>query len=157
MLLQDNPHTTPNLVALDSSLTEFCKDLQILDQMSPRTCDTAHIFYVRSQQTNAQDIVSNALDPCSISPYFFEFIHTLGWPVEVQKHPGWTGHISTSWKVAPESERPSQSTTKQKSYDGNNHVLYWADACSEIAFVIPSSLKQSEFQSKFNASTLSCK
>lgn len=75
-------------MALDSSATDFCKDLRILDQMSPRTCDTVHVFYVRANQTNAQDIVSNALNPAVISPYFFEFIHTLGWPVDVEKHPG---------------------------------------------------------------------
>jgi len=56
--------------------------------MSPRTCDTVHVFYVRANQTNAQDIVGNALNPAVISPYFFEFIHTLGWPVDVEKHPG---------------------------------------------------------------------
>lgn len=56
--------------------------------MSPRTCDTVHIFYVRSQQTQAQDIVSNAMNDSLISPYFTEFIHTLGWPVEINKHPG---------------------------------------------------------------------
>lgn len=151
---EENPDTNPNLVALDSSFTEFCKDLQMLDLMSPRTSDTAHIFYVRSQQSEAQDIVGNMLNPAVISPYFFEFIHTLGWPVEVKKHPGWTGHISSSWKVMPDLEQHSQSP-KQKLYDGVNHVLYWADACSEIAFVIPSSLKQTEWQSSFNTSSLS--
>lgn len=56
--------------------------------MSPRTCNTVHIFYVKSQQTHAQDIVSNILNESSISPYFSEFIHSLGWPVEVSSHPG---------------------------------------------------------------------
>ncbi|XP_030759935.1 ral GTPase-activating protein subunit beta isoform X2 [Sitophilus oryzae] len=150
----DTNDTNSNLVALDSSLAEFCKDLQILDQLSPRTCDTAHIFYVRSQQTEAHDIVSNILNPSVISPYFFEFIHTLGWSVKVQDHPGWTGHISTSWKLSPDKENSSQSP-KQKNYDGSSHILYWADACSEIAFVVPSSLKQTDAQIKFNTSNLS--
>lgn len=56
--------------------------------MSPRTCDTVHIFYVRSQQRNAQEIVSNVLSESSVSPHFVEFIHTLGWPVNVSSHPG---------------------------------------------------------------------
>ncbi|XP_066254147.1 ral GTPase-activating protein subunit beta isoform X7 [Euwallacea similis] len=151
---EENAQTSSTLVALDSSATEFCKDLQILDQMSPRTCDTVHVFYVKAHQTNANDIVSNALNPALISPYFFEFIHTLGWPVEVQKHPGWTGHISTSWKVVPDSDHHCEIPA-QKCYDGSQHVLYWADACSEIAFVVPSSLKQSDVQNSFNASSLS--
>lgn len=77
-----------NLYTLDSTDSEFCKDLTFLDKMSPRTCDTVHIFYVRSQQTEAQDIVNNILNESSISPYFIEFIHSLGWPVEINKHPG---------------------------------------------------------------------
>lgn len=150
---EDNSH----LAVLDSSASDFCKDLSILDSMSPRTCNTVHIFYVKSQQTHAQDIVSNILNESSISPYFSEFIHSLGWPVEVSSHPGWTGHISTSWKIPPNTEI-QQPTKKQKSYDGSSHILYWADACSEIAFVIPSECKPVEAsseQSSFNASTLS--
>ncbi|XP_048519931.1 ral GTPase-activating protein subunit beta isoform X3 [Dendroctonus ponderosae] len=151
---EENEHSTSGLVALDSSATEFCKDLQILDQMSPRTCDTVHIFYVRAQQTNAREIVGNMLNPSVISPYFFEFIYSLGWAVDVEKHPGWTGHISTSWE-ATVGASPATDSSAQKSYDGTTHVLYWADACSEIAFVVPSSLKQSDMQRKFNTNTLS--
>ncbi|ENN80658.1 hypothetical protein YQE_02924, partial [Dendroctonus ponderosae] len=123
--------------------TQFCKDLQNLDQMSPRTCDTVHIFYVlRTQQTSAQDIVGNMLNPSVISPYFFEFIHSLGWAVDVEKHPA--------------GASPATDSGAKKSYDGITHVLYWSDACSEIAFVVPSSLKQSDRQRKFSTNTLSC-
>lgn len=46
-------------------------------------------------------------------------------------------------------------------YDGQSNILYWADACSEIAFVVPSPNRhagcQSEnLQSVFNTSNLSC-
>ncbi|XP_074039453.1 ral GTPase-activating protein subunit beta isoform X2 [Leptinotarsa decemlineata] len=145
-----------HLSALDSSASEFCKDLTFLDNMSPRTCDTVHIFYVRSQQTEAADIVSNVLNESILSTYFSEFIHSLGWPVEISKHPGWTGHTSTSWRVAGSTEQGT--TQKQKLYDGSSHVLYWADACSELAFVIPSQWKPSDSsleQSSFNTSSLS--
>lgn len=77
-----------HLSTLDSSDLEFCNDLSLLDNMSPRTCDTVHIFYVRSQQKDAQDIVNNILNEACVSSYFTEFIHSLGWPVEVNKHPG---------------------------------------------------------------------
>nr|CAI5853854.1 unnamed protein product [Callosobruchus analis] len=107
-------------------------------------------------QTNAQDIVGNTLLENVISPYFWEFIHSLGWPVDVSKHPGWTGHISTSWRVSGSIEK--NTTPKQKRYDGSSHVLYWADACSEIAFIIPAQVKPrdpSVEHPSFNTSSLS--
>ncbi|KAJ8946712.1 hypothetical protein NQ318_006970, partial [Aromia moschata] len=141
---EDNSENGSNLSAIDSSATDFCKDLTFLDNMSPRTCDTVHIFYVRSQQTQAQDIVSNVLNENTISPFFTEFIHSLGWPVEVNNHPGWTGHTTTSWKVSVATEQTT--IQKQKLYDGSTHVLYWADALSEIAFVVPSQFKANNSQ-----------
>ncbi|CAH1959120.1 unnamed protein product [Acanthoscelides obtectus] len=153
---QELSESGSHLVSIDSSATDFCKDLSLLDDMSPRTCDTVHIFYVRSQQTNAQDIVANALHENVISPYFWEFMHSLGWPVDVSKHPGWTGHVSTSWRISGNVEK--NSTPKQKRYDGSSHVLYWADACSEIAFIVPSQIKPrdpSVEHSSFNTSSLS--
>ncbi|XP_072384831.1 ral GTPase-activating protein subunit beta isoform X2 [Diabrotica undecimpunctata] len=149
---EENGH----LAVIDSSANDFCNDLALLDNMSPRTCDTVHVFYVKSQQSHAQDIVGNVLNEHELSPYFSEFIHTLGWPVEVSSHPGWTGHVSTSWKIAPVTDH--ECTKKQKLYDGSSHVLYWADACSEIAFVIPSQCKPPEVtteQSSFNSNNLS--
>lgn len=80
-----------HLIALDSSATEFCRDLKVLDDMSSRTCDTVHIFYIKSQQTSAQDIVGNMLRTDNICPYFLEFIKSLGWPVDVNTHPGTNG------------------------------------------------------------------
>ena len=56
--------------------------------MSPRTCDTVHVFYMKSQQTSAQEIVENAANVNSMCPYFQEFIKSLGWPVDVNEHPG---------------------------------------------------------------------
>ncbi|XP_065158063.1 ral GTPase-activating protein subunit beta isoform X3 [Atheta coriaria] len=128
----------PSLIAIDSSSSEFCKDLSSLDAMSPRTCDTVHVFYVKSQQTNVQDILANALvdNAHAQSPYFTEFLKSLGWVVNVAVHPGWTGHVSTSWVISNAESVPATGV-----YDGQSQVLYWADACSEIAFVMPSMLK----------------
>lgn len=47
-----------------------------------------HIFYVKSQQSSAEDIVGNMRNQASFSPHFYEFLHTLGWAVEIGKHPG---------------------------------------------------------------------
>ncbi|CAH0560851.1 unnamed protein product [Brassicogethes aeneus] len=153
---KEDKSSDANLATLDSSATDFCKDLMMLDNMSPRTWDTVHVFYVKTQQTQAANIVDNVLNENSLSPFFLEFIHSLGWPVEVNKHPGWTGHMSTSWKVSPNAQ--ATPTQPSRSYDGSSHVLYWADACSEVAFVVPSHLKSKESQSdasSFNANSLS--
>ncbi|XP_022914595.2 ral GTPase-activating protein subunit beta isoform X2 [Onthophagus taurus] len=156
----DSEQSTRNLIALDSSDSDFCKDLLALDNMSPRTCDTVHIFYVKSQQTTAQEIVNNATDLSGINPHFLEFIKSLGWPVDVDKHPGWTGHVLTSWKNIKNNNN-NDTNNKSLIFDGQNQVLYWADACSEIAFVVPSQIKPihnsggSLEQSSFNANSLS--
>ena len=31
---------------------------------------------------------------------FYEFLQSLGWPVDVQEHPGWTGNPASSWKLS---------------------------------------------------------
>ncbi|KAL3276294.1 hypothetical protein HHI36_024193 [Cryptolaemus montrouzieri] len=147
------------LLELDSSMADFSKDLTSLDNLSSRTCDTVHVFYVKSQQSSAENILSNMTNQTSLSPYFMEFLHTLGWTVEIGRHPGWSGHISTSWKL-PQTADPKQcgdNGAQDISYDGTEKVLYWADACSEIAFVVPSQLKPklSHEQPSFNASSLS--
>lgn len=49
-------------------------------------------------------------------------------------------------------------TAKPKLYDGSSHILYWADALSEIAFVVPSQLQPRGINKKdLNTSNLSCK
>lgn len=30
---------------------------------------------------------------------FLEFLQALGWPVVIGQHAGWTGHMTTSWKI----------------------------------------------------------
>lgn len=73
---------------------------------------------------------------------------------------GWTGHVSTSWKVAPSVQAQTESNYNGILFDGETHVLYWADACSEIAFLVPSKMTKPESQSEhssFSTSSLSCK
>lgn len=69
---------------------------------------------------------------------------------------GWSGHLSTSWKA---TSTCSNSDTNRNSgpFDGQTQVLYWADACSEIAFVVPTELKPLEPQKEsltYNSSSL---
>lgn len=49
------------LIALDPTIPGFCMDLEILDNISPRTCDTVHIFYVKAGQKSASEILSNVV------------------------------------------------------------------------------------------------
>lgn len=69
-----------------------------------------------------------------------EFLNSLGWPVSVASHAGWTGHVSTSWKsTTTQVNVPTvgQSDHGGALYNGNTHLLYWADVSSEIAFLVP--------------------
>ena len=56
---QDSP--VPRLVALESDSMGFVSDLEALDRLSPRTTDTVHIFYARSGQRRAADIMNNVV------------------------------------------------------------------------------------------------
>lgn len=136
-----------SLVALDTAALgeEFEKDLFQLDTMCARTCDTVHIVYVRAGQTRVPEIVRNVLHESTVSPEFLDFLLTLGWPVIVSQHHGWTGHVSTSWKATKTDEINSDREDTPPDhggclFDGRSQVLYWADAMSEVAFVVPSSI-----------------
>ena len=96
----DSP--VPRLVALDpvGHPAQFAHDLETLDRVSARTHDTIHAYYVRTGQTDAADILANSAQPAAaLNPLFLELLASLGWPVSVASHPGWTGEPATSWKV----------------------------------------------------------
>ncbi|KAL3873490.1 hypothetical protein ACJMK2_036600, partial [Sinanodonta woodiana] len=131
----------PPLVMLDTSNSGLLSDLEMLDMVPSRDSDTVHVFYVKSGQKSQQEIVFNVSSRGNVQPQFIEFLHSLGWPVDVKRHAGWTGHISTSWKILEQEEMDEdeyQTGTGGSIYDGRQQVLYWADVSSEVAFVIPS-------------------
>ncbi|CAL7934379.1 unnamed protein product [Xylocopa violacea] len=127
------------LTALDPTVPGFCLDIEILDNISPRTCDTVYIFYVKAGQKTSTEILSNVLHESNVSSNFLEFLNSLGWPVSVSAHAGWTGHVSTSWRVTPQLNvpQPAHSDHGGALYNGDTHVLYWADVSSEVAFIVP--------------------
>jgi hypothetical protein len=51
----------PQLVALESSSIDFVNDLESLDRLSPRSADTAHVFYMKSGQKSADEILNNVV------------------------------------------------------------------------------------------------
>ncbi|KOC70045.1 Ral GTPase-activating protein subunit beta [Habropoda laboriosa] len=136
---ENNESRNSGLTALDPTIPGFCLDLETLDNISPRTCDTVYIFYVKAGQKCSTEILSNVLHESNVSSNFLEFLNTLGWPVSVSVHAGWTGHVSTSWRVTPQLNvpQPAHSDHGGALYNGDTHVLYWADVSSEIAFIVP--------------------
>ncbi|XP_016921497.1 ral GTPase-activating protein subunit beta isoform X6 [Apis cerana] len=139
---ETNESRNNSLTALDPTISGFCLDLETLDNISPRTCDTVYIFYVKAGQKTSTEILSNVLHESNVSSNFLEFLNSLGWPVSVSTHAGWTGHISTSWRVTPQLNvpQPAHSDHGGALYNGDTHVLYWADVSSEIAFIVPTQL-----------------
>jgi len=76
----------------------------------------------------------------------------LGWSVNISKHPGWTGHVETSWNLPDNKYSKEQSRNISLSgsmYNDETHVIYWADVSSEIAFVVPTNFKEREKSQKF--------
>lgn len=60
------------LTALDQNVPGFCTDLENLDHISPRTCDTVHIFYVKAGQKNPMEIVSNVVRKKKTNIYIYK-------------------------------------------------------------------------------------
>ncbi|XP_033125848.1 ral GTPase-activating protein subunit beta-like isoform X2 [Anneissia japonica] len=138
-----NSSVPPSLVMLDSTLPGFDTDLELLDSIPCRTFDTAFIFYVKSGQRTPTEILNNVLSNATVSPQFLEFLNNLGWPVDIATHAGWSGHVSTSWKMDPDVTRANIDLDAFMDhggslYNGQHQVLYHADCTSEMAFVVPS-------------------
>ncbi|XP_043658689.1 ral GTPase-activating protein subunit beta isoform X8 [Drosophila teissieri] len=133
-----NPPQRP-LIVLDTKSTAFAADLDRLDKLSARTHDSVYVFYVKSGQTSAQQIIGNMAEEQSAShdPHFASMLQTLGWPVQIAEHSGWTGFAHNSWSLKGTPEEQLKSTASELNYNGSQRVLYWADVSSEIAFVVP--------------------
>uniref|UniRef100_A0A8C4Y9Q1 Ral GTPase-activating protein subunit beta n=1 Tax=Gopherus evgoodei TaxID=1825980 RepID=A0A8C4Y9Q1_9SAUR len=141
-----NSRLPPHLIALDSALPGFFDDLGYLDLLPCRPFDTVFIFYMKAGQKTSQEILKNVESSRNVQPHFLEFLLSLGWAVDVGKHPGWTGHVSTSWSInscsdeegSEQDEIVSSEDTGASIFNGQKKVLYYADALTEIAFVVPS-------------------
>uniref|UniRef100_A0AAY4ERV8 Ral GTPase-activating protein subunit beta n=1 Tax=Denticeps clupeoides TaxID=299321 RepID=A0AAY4ERV8_9TELE len=138
-----NSRLPPHLVALESHLPGFFEDVAYLDLLPCRPFDTVFIFYVRAGQKSSQDILKNVESSASVHRHFLEFVMSLGWPVETGRHPGWTGHVETSWSINACGEGETLISVLSV-FNGEKKVLYYADALTEIAFVVPSLVDYSE-------------
>lgn len=138
----DKKGTLPRLIALDDSLPGFSAALRKVDACGARAAVTVHVFCARAGQLHAKDIVTNSHKLSTVPPAFVRMLRGLGTPVRVRGHPGWAGHVATSYD-ARANLNPSPHNTKDKDpapsmYDGRDQVLYWSDCTNEIAFVVPS-------------------
>ncbi|XP_056898134.1 ral GTPase-activating protein subunit beta isoform X3 [Takifugu flavidus] len=159
----NNSRLPPHLIALDSSLPGFFDDISYLDLLTCRPFDTVFIFYMRAGQKSSHEILKNVESSSSVQPHFLEFLLSLGWPVDLGRHPGWTGHLDTSWSINSSSDNNDLQQTEEVStfedtggsvFNGEKKVLYYADALTEIAFVIPSLTENSEESSSHSDSTV---
>ncbi|XP_061745978.1 ral GTPase-activating protein subunit beta-like isoform X5 [Nerophis ophidion] len=157
-----NSRLPPHLIALESSLPGFLDDINYLDLLPCRPFDTVFVFYVRAGQKSSHEILRNVESSASVQPHFLEFLLSLGWPVDVGSHPGWTGHLHTSWSLNPCCDHDLQNIEEAATpedtggsvFNGEKKVLYYADALTEIAFVVPSLTEHSEESSVHSDSTL---
>ncbi|KAL4646238.1 ral GTPase-activating protein subunit beta-like isoform X10 [Arapaima gigas] len=141
-----NSRLPPHLIALDSSMPGFFDDIAFLDLLPCRPFDTVFTFYVRAGQKTSQEILRNVESSANVQQHFLEFLLSLGWPVDVGSHPGWTGSVDTSWSINALSDSESlqqedvfsTEDTGGAVFNGEKRVLYYADALTEIAFVVPS-------------------
>ncbi|XP_066520309.1 ral GTPase-activating protein subunit beta isoform X3 [Hoplias malabaricus] len=151
-----NSRLPPHLIALDSAMAGFFDDISYLDLLPCRPCDTVFIFYMKAGQKSSQEILRNVESSANVQPHFLELLLSLGWPVEVGHHPGWTGSVYTSWTINTSNgtETPDECVavgdTGGGIFNGEKRVLYYADALTEIAFVVPS-LSDSSAESSENS------
>ncbi|XP_076602988.1 ral GTPase-activating protein subunit beta isoform X2 [Chaetodon auriga] len=121
------------LVSLDSSLQGFSEHLRCLDQLPSRYCDYAFILYMRAGQRTATEILRNVESSYSVPSHFLDFLSSLGQPVEAGRRQ--VGGVSTSSLEFPAVLGDSGGGV----FNGERFVLMYADALTEITFIVPSS------------------
>ncbi|XP_068598211.1 ral GTPase-activating protein subunit beta-like [Brachionichthys hirsutus] len=113
------------LVSLDSSLPGFSGDLSRLDRLPSRRRDSAFIFCMRAGQRTAAEIVSNVTSGHSVPAHFLDFLSSLGQPVAL-------GHRLGKFSAV-------LGNSGGGVFNGDKYVLMYAEALTEIAFIVPSS------------------
>jgi len=117
------------LLPLRSDDENFESSLKTLDRISSRTYDKLYAFIVRKNKTDWEEILKNEIT--NEDEHFIEFIMSLGWPVTVGVHPGWTGNPNTSWC------KKGQSPETEIDGTIGDQILYFSDATTELAILVP--------------------
>jgi hypothetical protein len=139
-----NPETnlTP-MLAVDHNHPDLWGNLKTLDMISTRTSDTVFVFYMRKGRSDPQEILNSVSSKHYVTQVFMDFLHSLGDVIDVRKHTGWTGKVSSSWKT--EEDSPPHDDFGDPghdhggcAFDGDRKAIYWADVSHELVFVVPS-------------------
>ena len=98
---------------LDGSSEEFWGELRSLDRVSTRTADTVYVYYVRSGQTEARDILANN-SASDLPSEYSSLFSSMGRSMEVG-HQGWRG----------------------QGAEASRELFYWENQRSELAILKP--------------------
>lgn len=135
----------PSLISLDHKNPELRANLNTLDLISTRTSDTVFVYYIRKGRFDPQEILNSVTSKHYVNLNFLEFLNGLGLIIDVKDHAGWTGNVSSAWKVTEDSPSPTNEDYSEanedhggSAFDGIRKVLYWADVSHEMAFIVPS-------------------
>ncbi|KAI9033672.1 hypothetical protein CLU79DRAFT_724841 [Phycomyces nitens] len=88
-LLPQNREQISPIQITDSSISE----LETLDMLNERDCISVSVYYALSGNTNWTELVES---PPPLSPLYLQFLHCLGWPVELANHNGFKGNLDPS-------------------------------------------------------------
>ena len=98
---------------LDSGGEEFWEDLKALDRMDTRTADTVYVYYVRSGQTEASEILANNL-ASDLPVEYTRLLTSMGHKMKAGEQ-GWRGHGAK----------------------GSRDVHYWENQITKLAILNP--------------------
>lgn len=121
--------------------TEFFQQLSILDQIPERECIKVGVLYIRRGQSAEDAFAQNqggTLD-------YQEFIASLGWGINIAKHKGFSGGLSsTDTQVAPYYSTASTETifivstllsgdasTKRRAVTSSYAMIIWTECMEE--------------------------
>lgn len=89
------------------------------------------------------------ISSCKHSKLFVEFLLSLGWPVDVETHPGWTGNIHKAWTPAygttVDDTRPKMTRNKSKLANSMSTITSSTSTMGIDGDVTPSSDEDSWF------------
>ena len=125
------------MAPLTTDNVDFINDLEKLDRQSTRTAETVYIFYMRNGQKHAEEIIRNVNNAELVNPSFLDFLASLGWPVNVWHHTGWTGKMSTSWRYVQQYthklQHPNIATYSEiTTFSGNQTKLQLLRSCNVL-------------------------
>ncbi|KAL0082446.1 hypothetical protein F4703DRAFT_1739402 [Phycomyces blakesleeanus] len=88
LLPQNREQITPIQIT-NSAISE----LETLDMLNERDCISVSVYYALSGNTTWTELVES---PPPLSPLYLQFLHCLGWPVDLANHNGFKGNLDPS-------------------------------------------------------------